>query len=73
MVCDDGIPQVCDEATVTIVVTPTPPMAVNNFSVTNLNTPISLDVVTNDLAFASGDVLQLSGVPTPSAGSLTVS
>ena len=50
VVCDDGTPVLCDTATVTITVNPVndPPVAVDDVTVTNEDTPVDIDIVAND-------------------------
>jgi large repetitive protein len=49
-VCDNGFPVLCDDATVTITVTPVndAPIANNDNATTNEDTPINILVLTND-------------------------
>jgi uncharacterized repeat protein (TIGR01451 family) len=53
-ICDNGNPNLCDEATVRIIVKPTPPagnrppVAVDDAEVTPVNTPVSNTVAAND-------------------------
>ncbi|MFM6946911.1 MAG: tandem-95 repeat protein [Flavobacteriales bacterium] len=50
-VCDNGFPVLCDDATVTINVTPVndAPIANNDNASTNEDTPINVSVLTNDI------------------------
>lgn len=54
IICDNFTPALCDTATVIIVVTDHapapnyPPLAANDFALTEVNTPISIAVLTND-------------------------
>ena len=59
-ICDNGIPQACSQATVVINVAGTPPLAVHDFSTTNLNTSVSKNLVSNDIAYTGTDVLTIS-------------
>ena len=51
-VCDDGnpLPAQCDNATVTVTVLPQndPPVAVDDSETTNEDTPVTIDILTND-------------------------
>ena len=49
-VCDYGFPVLCDDATVTITVTPVndAPIANNDIATTNEDTPVNISVLTND-------------------------
>lgn len=83
IVCDNGIPTLCDTSVITVIVTPVndPPVAVNDFYTTNEDTPLSIGVGTgvraNDNDNADGnpvssltiDTIPLSG---PSHGTLTL-
>jgi hypothetical protein len=74
-VCDNGTPTLCDQATVTITVTPVndPPIAVNDINNTLLNTPVSGNVLTNDWD-PDGDNLTVTVTPVtqPANGSVTL-
>lgn len=60
-ICDDGVPPLCDEATVTITVTPTPPTAVNDLYTTPEDTPVTIDPLANDMPYnTTGDTLIIS-------------
>ena len=78
-ICDTGIPSKCDTATVTVEVLPVmpgnnPPIAVDDAKLTEVNTPISSTVATND-----NDVdnlpaaLTYSSVSNPAHGTVTLS
>ncbi len=49
-VCDDGMPVLCDTATVTVTVTPVndPPVANDDTTGTSEDTPVTIDVTAND-------------------------
>lgn len=79
LLCDDGIPSLCDVAVVTIVVTPddppgnNPPIAQDDFAQTNQDTPVSGSVIPND-GDPDGDPLTVNPVPVsgPNNGSVTL-
>ncbi|MCF8388711.1 MAG: LruC domain-containing protein, partial [Bacteroidales bacterium] len=48
-ICDDGTPSECDEATVTITIL-AGPNANDDSETTNINTPVDIDVLDNDVA-----------------------
>lgn len=47
-ICDNGCPNLCDFATVTVTVENQPPVAVDDADVTAINTAIQVDVLAND-------------------------
>jgi len=78
-ICDNGNPQLCDQATVTIRVTQTtlgndPPVANPDFYVTYMNVPVPGNVLNND-SDPDGDNIIINTTPvTPTAnGSVTIS
>ncbi|MBL4585702.1 MAG: tandem-95 repeat protein, partial [Flavobacteriales bacterium] len=74
-ICDDGVPSLCAQATVYITVYPdnNPPVAVDDFNNTLVDTPVSGNVVTNDTD-PDGDNLTVTTTPIsgPSNGTLTL-
>lgn len=74
-ICDDGTPSLCAQATVYITVYPdnNPPIAVNDFNNTLVDTPVSGSVITND-SDPDGDNLTVTTTPIsgPTNGSLTL-
>lgn len=74
-VCDLGAPPVCSSATVFITVAPpnTAPQAVNDSVVTRVDTPVSGNVLSNDLD-ADGDALSVEVTPVtpPASGDVTL-
>jgi len=66
-ICDDGTPSLCAQATCYITVYPdnNPPIAVNDFNNTLVDTPVSGNVVTND-SDPDGDNLTVN--PSPISG-----
>lgn len=74
VVCDNGNPVLCDTSKITITVTPVndPPIAVNDYYVSCLDTPIVKNVMLND-SDVDGPALSVSGtVWGPSTGSLSI-
>ncbi|MBE0641434.1 MAG: tandem-95 repeat protein, partial [Bacteroidales bacterium] len=73
VVCDDGSPTACDTATVYLMVLPQGPVAISDFNVTTVNTPVGGDVTPNDYD-RDGDMLTVSTTPLlpPSAGSVSL-
>jgi gliding motility-associated-like protein len=77
IICDAGIPSLCDTTTVYITVLPLPntgvnnaPIANNDAGVTPVNTPISGDVSNNDFD-PDFDVLTFTLLTNPTNGTLT--
>lgn len=76
-ICDDGIPSLCDTATVTILVVPDnggnePPIAQDDEAQTNQDVPVSGNVQGND-GDPDGDPITSAGpIDGPSNGSVTV-
>lgn len=74
-ICDDGTPALCAQATAYITVYPdnNPPIAVNDFNNTLVDTPVSGSVITND-SDPDGDNLTVSTTPVsgPTNGSVTL-
>lgn len=74
-ICDDGTPSLCAQATCYITVYPdnNPPVAVNDFNNTLVDTPVSGNVLTND-SDPDGDNLSVNTtlVSGPSNGSVTI-
>lgn len=74
-ICDDGTPSLCAQATCYITVYPdnNPPVAVNDFNNTLVDTPVSGNVVTND-SDPDGDNLSVNPtlVSGPSNGSVSI-
>jgi large repetitive protein len=77
-VCDNGIPILCDLATVTITVIPTPalsnrpPVAGNDAFVTAVNTVITNTVATNDSDPDAGQTLSFTRLITPNNGVVSI-
>jgi hypothetical protein len=75
VICDDGIPSLCDTATVYITVIGEPttfndaPIAINDAYVTLVDVAIPGDVSNNDFD-VDGDVLTFTTLTTPTNGSL---
>ena len=69
--CDDGIPQACDTATVTVTVgmaANVPPIAIDDAAVTRPDLPITINVLANDVDLDGELVtstLAISGTVTP--------
>ncbi|MCF8459258.1 MAG: tandem-95 repeat protein [Flavobacteriales bacterium] len=74
-ICDDGVPSLCAQATCYITVYPdnNPPIAVNDFNNTLVNTPVSGSVITNDFD-PDGDNISVNPAPVsgPSNGSVSL-
>ncbi|MFV0417324.1 MAG: Ig-like domain-containing protein [Dysgonomonas sp.] len=80
-VCDNGVPQACDQATVTINVIERPVPTINNNIIANddeaftrTNIPVSGNVLTNDFD-PDGDnmIINTTPVTSPAHGSVTIS
>ena len=78
VLCDDGIPSLCDTAEVSIEVVPIstgnePPVAQDDYAVTYVDVPVSGNVLTND-DDPDGDniILNLTPISGPSNGSVTL-
>lgn len=75
-ICDNGTPSLCDTATVTITVLPTPlagnkpPVAVDDANVTLLNTPVNGMVATNDFDPDNNTPLTFTRVNAPTNGTV---
>lgn len=74
-ICDDGTPSLCAQATcyITVYADNNPPVAVNDFNNTLINTPVSGSVITNDTD-PDGDQLTVNPVVVsgPSNGALSL-
>lgn len=74
-ICDDGVPSLCAQATcyITVYADNNPPVAVNDFNNTLINTPVSGSVITND-SDPDGDQLTVNPVVVsgPSSGALSL-
>ena len=74
-ICDDGTPNLCAQATayITVYTGNNPPVAVNDFNNTLVDTPVSGSVITND-SDPDGDNLSVNTTPVsgPSNGSVTL-
>ena len=72
-VCDNGTPVACDEAAVTIMVTPVndPPVAGDDGDATDEDTPVTLPVLNND-ADVDGDTLTIGSATDPANGTVVV-
>ncbi len=74
VICDNGTPQLCDTTKVTIIVTPVndPPIAVEDYYVSCLDTAIVKNVMTND-SDVDGPALAVTGALWgPSIGTLSL-
>lgn len=78
VLCDDGVPSLCDTATVTIQVVPIssgnePPVAQNDAAVTNVDIPVSGNVLTND-SDPDGDniIINTTPITNPTNGSVVI-
>lgn len=74
-ICDDGTPNLCAQATAYITVYPdnNPPVAVNDFNNTLVDTPVSGSVITNDSDPDNDDlIVNPTPVITPSNGSVLI-
>jgi hypothetical protein len=71
-VCDDGIPQLCATATVTVTVIEvnSPPTAADDVATTDQDVPVTVDVLANDTD-PDGDGLSVDSVTQGSNGSVT--
>ena len=69
VVCDDGIPMLCDTAYVTITVLPSGLNAEPDIVYTAINTPIDIAVLTND---SGTDIHVTDIISNPSNGTITV-
>jgi hypothetical protein len=82
IVCDDGnpLPALCDTAIVTVTVNPVndPPVAIDDVTVTNEDTPVTLSVISNDddpndpLGNIDPSSVTTTGVLQPMNGTVTV-
>ena len=76
-ICDDGVPSLCDTATVTILVVPDnggnePPIANDDEAQTNQNTPVSGNVLNND-GDPDGDPITSAGpIDGPDNGTVSI-
>lgn len=73
-ICDENGD--CDITIVTIIVLPDettniPPLAVNDIANTTLNTPVTIEVLNNDMDSFGGDAIILTEVGTPTNGTVT--
>ncbi|MBN2356652.1 tandem-95 repeat protein [candidate division KSB1 bacterium] len=71
-VCDNGVPPLCDQATVTIEVTfddpaNNPPVANDDAAETFMNTPVTVVVMANDFD-PDGDAITVTAITQPPAG-----
>jgi large repetitive protein len=77
-VCDNGTPSLCDQATVTISVIPTPaltnrpPVAGNDAATTPVNTVINNTVATNDSDPDAGQTLSYTRITPPENGVVSI-
>ena len=77
-ICDNGIPSLCDTATVTVNVTADPnlpnlpPIAINDATITTTNTPITSNAVSNDSDPNAGQLLTFNRQTNPSNGSVVM-
>jgi hypothetical protein len=74
-ICDDGVPVACDRATVYLLIPGTndPPVALNDINITAIDTPVSGNVLTNDLE-PDGDPIAVNTTPVvlPLQGSVVI-
>jgi large repetitive protein len=77
-ICDNGTPVLCDNATVTVNVIPTPaftnrpPVAGNDAATTPLNTPLNGSVATNDSDPDAGQTLSYTRITPPENGVVSI-
>ena len=76
-ICDTGVPSLCDTATVTILVVTSvagnqPPVAVDDATITLVNTPVSNTAATNDYDPDNNTPLTFAKVTNPSHGTVTM-
>jgi len=74
-VCDDGIPSLCDTATVTITINPVndPPVAIDDSGVTDEDTPVSGSLLPNDTDLDGDDlVVNTTSIDEPDNGTVTL-
>ncbi|WP_157632649.1 tandem-95 repeat protein, partial [Cochleicola gelatinilyticus] len=74
-VCDNGVPVICDTATVTVTVDPVNdgPEATDDIATTNEDTPIDIDVTANDTDLdGTIDPTTVTIVTAPTNGTVTV-
>ena len=76
-VCDNGVPSKCDTATVNVRVNEPvagnqPPIAVDDAKLTNVNTPVSGTVASNDYDPDNNVPLSFTKVTNPTNGTVTV-
>lgn len=76
-ICDNGVPSLCDTATVTILVVTAvagnqPPVAVDDATLTLVNTPVSNTAATNDYDPDNNTPLTFAKVTNPSHGTVTM-
>lgn len=75
-ICDNGTPSLCDTATVTITVLPTPfagnkpPVALDDANTTLMNTPVNGTVATNDFDPDNNTPLTFTRVNAPTNGTV---
>jgi len=73
IICDDGNPTKCSEATITISVTNSPPIAINDTINTTINNAITIEVLLNDLDIENGNLnTTLDGSQLPTNGVLSI-
>ncbi len=74
VVCDNGLPQLCDTTHITIVVTPVndPPIAVDDYFVSCLDTAIAKNALANDIDIDGPSLAVTSTVCGPYTGSLSI-
>jgi hypothetical protein len=71
-VCDNGIPSLCDTATVYFVIEPPLPIAQNDINVTLKDTPVSGNILTNDNGGGLALILNTTPVVAPSNGTIVI-
>ncbi|MBL7818513.1 MAG: tandem-95 repeat protein [Saprospiraceae bacterium] len=77
-ICDNGSPSLCDTAWVTIEVIPTPavgnqpPVAMDDAALTNMGTPVTIAIKTNDFDPDGGILGTPAVVTSPTNGSVVV-
>ena len=73
ILCDNGNPQKCSQATVTIAITNNPPIAINDTINTTINIPINAEVQLNDIDIENGILItMLDNSHLPMNGLLTL-
>jgi len=73
IICDDGNPTKCSEATVTVSVTNSPPIAINDTINTTINNAINIEVLLNDLDNENDNLnVTIDSSHLPTNGAITI-